>query len=172
MLLLAVPGLQARTRLNNKEVFEATAYSQTGITASGEHTHRHVVAADPSILPLGTRIKIKWAGWYSGEYVVADTGAKIEGHRLDIYMPSTVRAKKFGIRPVKVRIIELGKGTDASARNSDRAVKVDVARDVQKNGVEHAATKEDLAVNGASTSPAAHSNTQVAEVENTRRTKR
>ncbi len=47
---------------------------------------------------LGTRIKIKWAGGYSGEYVVADTGAKIEGRRLDIYMPSTTKARKFGIR--------------------------------------------------------------------------
>lgn len=146
MLLVAVPGLQARTHFKNKDVYEATAYSQTGITASGEYTHRHVVAADPKILPLGTRIKIKWAGAYSGEYVVADTGAKIEGRRLDIYMPSTTKAIKFGIRPVKVKIIELGKGTEASARQSDATVKADVTRDVHHNGVENAATQEDLAM--------------------------
>src|SRR5690242_9717855 len=62
-------------RLDGK--FVATAYSVTGLTASGEHTHRHVVAADPAVLPIGSRIKIRRAGKYSGEYVVADTGAKI-----------------------------------------------------------------------------------------------
>jgi hypothetical protein len=36
--------------------YVATSYSQTGITASGEWTHRHVVAADPDLLPLGTRV--------------------------------------------------------------------------------------------------------------------
>lgn len=146
MLLLAVPAMQARTHFKNKDVFEATAYSQTGVTASGEYTHRHIVAADPKVLPLGTRIKIKWAGGYSGEYVVADTGAKIEGRRLDIYMPSTAKALKFGRRPVKVKIIELGKGTQASTRESDAAVRKDVVRDVHHEGVENAATKEDFAL--------------------------
>lgn len=161
MALLAVPGLQARTHFKNKDVFEATAYSQSGITASGEHTHRHIVAADPKILPLGTRIKIKWAGRYSGEYVVADTGAKIEGRRLDIYMPSPVRAKKFGIRPVKVKIIEIGKGTEASARQADHAVKVDVARDLRNNGADNAATQEDIA-----------SYAELADAENLHHTRR
>ncbi len=172
MLLLAIPGLQARTHFKNKDVFEATAYSQAGITASGEHTHRHIVAADPKILPLGTRVKIKWAGWYSGEYVVADTGAKIEGRRLDIYMPSTVRAKKFGIRPVNVKIVEMGKGTDASARQADQAVKVDVARDLRNNGVQAAATKEDVAIKDASTGHRTPSDAELADAENLRRTKR
>jgi 3D (Asp-Asp-Asp) domain-containing protein len=158
--LLAIPGLQARTHFKNKDVFEATAYSQTGITASGEYTHRHIVAADPKVLPLGTRIKIKWAGRYSGEYVVADTGAKIEGRRLDIYMPSTTKALKFGIRPVKVKIIELGKGTQASTRQSDAAVKMDVARDVHHGGVENAATKEDFAM---SRRPGSTNEAEVAE---------
>ena len=144
MLLLAGLQVQAKTRSHPKEVFEATAYSQSGITASGQRTHRHIVAADPDILPLGSRIKIKWAGRYSGEYVVADTGAKIQGRKLDIYMPSVTRAKKFGARPVKVKIIEMGKGTQASAKVSDHEVKTDVARDVRHHGVENAATKEDL----------------------------
>lgn len=78
--------------------------------------------------------------------MVADTGAKIEGRRLDIYMPSATNARKFGIRPVKVKIVELGKGTEASARRSDAAVKTDVARDVHHNGVENAATQEDLSI--------------------------
>lgn len=168
MALWAVSGLQARTHSkNSKDVFEATAYSQSGVTASGEYTHRHIVAADPKVLPLGTRIKIRWAGKYSGEYVVADTGAKIEGRRLDIYMPSVANAKKFGVRPVQVHVIQLGKGTEASTRAADHEVKADVARDVEMKGAAHNATTEDL-VNAGVISPG-QADTEVAEAENLHR---
>ena len=123
--------------------FVATAYSTTGITASGEHTHRHVIAADPSILPIGTRIKVKRAGKYSGEYVVADTGRKIVGRRLDIYMPSSSACEKFGRKSVRVRVIQLGEGTHASAHEADQAVKKDVASDISKGTVGNAATEVD-----------------------------
>jgi 3D (Asp-Asp-Asp) domain-containing protein len=81
----AVPGCaQSASPSHPSGQYVATAYSVTGITTSGEWTHRHVVAADPSVLPIGSRVKIKHAGRYSGEYVVEDTGAKIEGRKLDI----------------------------------------------------------------------------------------
>jgi len=124
-------------------IFMATAYSDPGTTASGQYTHRHVVASDPSILPIGSRIKIRHAGRYSGEYVVADTGLKIEGRKLDIYVPSKAACRKFGSRPVQVRVIQLGDGTHASAKEADHAVKADVAKDVQKNTVGNAATEDD-----------------------------
>jgi 3D (Asp-Asp-Asp) domain-containing protein len=137
----------ARNKLNG--AYTATAYSDRGITASGERTHRHIVAADPDILPLGTRIKIKRAGRYSGEYVVADTGAKIVGRRLDIYMPSEAAATKFGVHPVQVKIIALGDGTHASTKKADHAMKADVAKDAAKGTGGGAATAEDLAVKKA-----------------------
>jgi 3D (Asp-Asp-Asp) domain-containing protein len=124
--------------------YVATAYAITGITASGEWTHRHVVAADPDILPIGTRIKIRHAGRYSGEYVVADTGAKILGRKLDIYMPSTAECKKFGVKRVKVKVIQLGDGTRAATKEADHAVKADVAHDVKKGAAGNAATDLDL----------------------------
>ncbi len=71
--------------------YVATAYAVSGITASGEWTHRHVVAADPDVIPIGSRIKIRRAGRYSGEYVVADTGAKIQGRKLDIFFLQCAR---------------------------------------------------------------------------------
>jgi 3D (Asp-Asp-Asp) domain-containing protein len=123
----------------------ATAYAQQGVTASGEYTHRHVVAADPALLPLGSRIKVTHAGRYSGEYVVADTGGKIEGRRLDIYLPSEVACRKFGRRRVKVKVIQLGNGTKAATKQADQAVKADVSNDVQKNAVGNAATEDDWA---------------------------
>ena len=126
-------------------VYRATAYAQSGITASGELTHRHVVAADPDILPLGSRIKIRRAGKYSGEYVVADTGAKIQGRRLDIYMPDENACKKFGTKLVRVKVIQLGDGTQAATKQADQAVKKEVREEVQKQAVGGAATEEDWA---------------------------
>jgi 3D (Asp-Asp-Asp) domain-containing protein len=140
--LLVLPSLiAAAPRLDGTYV--ATAYAITGITASGEWTHRHVVAADPDILPIGTRIKIQRAGRYSGEYVVADTGAKIQGRRLDIYMPSDAECKKFGVKHVKVKVIQLGDGTRTATKEADHAVKSDVADDIKKGTVGNAATDLD-----------------------------
>lgn len=146
-LLLTFPlAAETHGKLNGKYV--ATAYSVTGITASGEYTHRHMVAADPDVLPIGTRIKIRRAGKYSGEYVVADTGAKIVGRKLDIYLPSTPECMKFGRKPVRVKVIELGKGTQASAKQAVQTVKKDVAKDIARGTVGNAATEKDWATKG------------------------
>lgn len=142
--LLVLPLLlSAASKRKLDGSYVATAYAVTGITASGEWTHRHVVAADPTVLPIGTRIKIRRAGRYSGEYVVADTGAKIQGRKLDIYMPSAAECKKFGVKRVKVKVIQLGDGTQAGAKQADHAVKADVVHDVEKGAVGNAATELD-----------------------------
>jgi 3D (Asp-Asp-Asp) domain-containing protein len=149
LLLSASPlaGAAGAPQLNGRYI--ATAYSQTGITASGEWTHRHIVAADPAVLPIGTRIKIKHAGRYSGEYVVADTGAKVEGRHLDLYVPSTPECRKFGVKRVSVRVIELGAGTHEAAKQADKTVKEEVKQDVAKGVVGNAATEHDWATQGA-----------------------
>jgi 3D (Asp-Asp-Asp) domain-containing protein len=126
--------------------FTATAYSQQGKTASGDYVHRHVVAADPDVLPIGSRIKVKRAGRYSGEYVVADTGEKIQGRRLDIFIPSTRDCQKFGRKRVRVTVIQLGDGTHAATKQADVAVKQDVKQDLSKDVVGNAATETDWAV--------------------------
>ncbi len=151
-LLVAVGAVRAAEPINGTYV--ATAYAQHGITASGQYVHRHVVAADPDILPIGSRIKIKHAGRYSGEYVVADTGDKIQGRKLDIYMPSAKVCRKFGVKPVRVRVIQLGDGTHAAAKQADQAVKQDVAKDVAKKVVGNAATEDDWVAKGGSQSAA------------------
>lgn len=81
--------------------FSATAYCLKGRTASGSGVRRGIVAADPRVLPLGTRINLN-AGAYSGTYVVADTGGAIKGRKLDIWVASCSEAKRFGRRTVKV----------------------------------------------------------------------
>ena len=133
----------------------ATAYSVSGKTASGEYTQRHIVAADPAILPIGSIIKIKHAGGYSGEYVVADTGEKIVGRRLDIYIPSTTACKKFGKKRVSVQVIQLGDGTHEAAKESVHQVKEDVKKDVNQGVAGNAATDQDLPKQNESSAPAA-----------------
>lgn len=149
------PTFSATRPPNLNGSYVATAYSVTGITASSQWTHRHVVAADPDVLPLGSRIKIKRAGRYSGEYVVADTGAKIQGRRLDIYMPNTQECMRFGSRPVRVRVIQLGDGTKATTKAADQTVKREVDKDIAKGVVGNAATETDWKAKGAATAKAA-----------------
>jgi 3D (Asp-Asp-Asp) domain-containing protein len=89
------------------QTFTATAYSVEGETASGKQTRAgRTVAADPDILPVGTRIQIAGAGSYSGVYVVHDTGRKIHGHEVDIFIDNPAEAKRFGKKKVRVRILK------------------------------------------------------------------
>src|ERR1044071_3642822 len=64
------------------EIYSATAYSLRGRTASGRPVARGLIAADPRVLPIGTRVLVE-AGAWSGEYVVADTGGAVRGRRID-----------------------------------------------------------------------------------------
>jgi len=88
----------------------ATAYCDRGPTKSGVPAQHGVVAADIRRLPLGTRVRILAPGeHYAGVYTVLDTGSKIRGRDLDIFMPNCRAAKRFGKRPVQVRILTEGR---------------------------------------------------------------
>ena len=88
--------------------FIATAYSVEGTGASGKWSHPGTVAADRKVLPLNSRIRVYGAGRYSGDYTVEDTGGKVDGHHIDVYMPSHAEAKKFGRQRVKVVVLKYG----------------------------------------------------------------
>lgn len=90
------------------KTFRATAYCLRGRTATGGNVRRGIVAADPRVLPLGTRIQLN-AGAYSGTYTVADTGGSVKGRILDIWVPSCSEAMRFGRRNVQVSV--MGKGS-------------------------------------------------------------
>jgi len=85
--------------------FVATAYSLHGTTASGRRAQRGFVAADPHVLPIGSRIRVSNAGRYSGTYTVADTGGRIKGHKIDLYIPDHTEARRFGRRVVHVEVV-------------------------------------------------------------------
>jgi len=84
--------------------YVATAYSLKGRTASGLMVSRGVIAADPRLLPLGSRVRLEVPG-YHGEYLVADTGGMIKGKRIDIWIPTSREAMRFGRRTVKLTVL-------------------------------------------------------------------
>jgi 3D (Asp-Asp-Asp) domain-containing protein len=88
------------------EKFLASAYSIGGKAASGFKSSKGTVSADPKVLPLGTKIRVRNAGIYSGEYTVVDTGRKVKGHLIDIYVSSVREAREFGKKEVEVEILE------------------------------------------------------------------
>ena len=91
-------------RSSAARAFKATAYCLRGRTASGGGVRRGIVAADPRVLPLGTRIQISGGG-YSGIYTVTDTGGAIKGRILDIWVPSCSEAVRFGRRSISVSVL-------------------------------------------------------------------
>jgi 3D (Asp-Asp-Asp) domain-containing protein len=107
---------EAAASENNARTFRATAYCLRGKTASGRAVRRGIVAADTRVLPLGTRIHMS-AGKYSGNYVVADTGGKVKGRVLDIWVPSCAEARSWGRRSVQVTV--LGKSKKRKKREEE-----------------------------------------------------
>lgn len=93
-----------KTDAATPQQFTATAYALRGRTASGRFVARGVIAADRRVLPIGTRVRLE-AGSYSGEYTVADTGGAVRGRKIDIWVPSTSEAMRFGRRPVKLTVL-------------------------------------------------------------------
>lgn len=86
---------------------EATAYLPTdgngaGITAMGIPATYGIVAVDPAIIPLGTRVYIP--GY--GEALAADTGGAIYGYKIDLCMEDYYQAMDFGRRNVTVFVLK------------------------------------------------------------------
>ena len=88
----------------NRGSFTATAYCLQGRTALGHGVRRGIIAADPRLLRLGSRVNLG-AGAYSGQYLVSDTGGGIKGRRIDIWVPSCAEARRFGRRTVTIGML-------------------------------------------------------------------
>lgn len=82
---------------------EITAYTFTGNnTATGVPPRVGLVAVDPRVIPLGSRLRIE--GY--GEAVAADTGGDIKGNRIDVFLNSRKECIDWGRRKqVRVEII-------------------------------------------------------------------
>ncbi len=93
-------------RFRDVRYMEATAYLPTdgsalGLTATGISARRGIVAVDPDVIPLGTRVYVP--GYGMG--LAADTGGAIVGDKIDLCVESSSEAWRFGRRTVKVYIL-------------------------------------------------------------------
>lgn len=90
----------------------ASGYEDNGIwndkTHIGTKVRPGIIAVDPKVIPLGSKVYIEFPDG-KGMYAVAeDTGGAIKGNRIDIAMSTRDKAKKFGIQDVKVHVLEKG----------------------------------------------------------------
>ncbi len=89
----------------------ATAYCNSSdggqITALGNKTGFGIVAVDPRVIPLGSKLYITSAdGSYVYGYCIAgDTGGAIKGNRVDLFLGSESECRAFGRRPMQVYIL-------------------------------------------------------------------
>ena len=91
---------------------EATAYyafgsggndiNGNGITATGLRARKGIVAVDPRVIPLGTKLFIP--GY--GEALAADTGGWIKGNRIDLCFESLEESFRFGRRKIRVYLLD------------------------------------------------------------------
>lgn len=102
--------IASRGEFAGKEMLQmvATAYSPyccrgvDNITATGVHAGYGVVAVDPSVIPLGSRLYIEGYGYA----LAGDTGSRIKGLRIDLGFDTKRQAIQFGRRPVRVYIVQ------------------------------------------------------------------
>lgn len=100
----------AETQVANELTVTATAYTAyctgcSGTTAYGidlrSNPNQKVIAVDPRIIPLGTKV---WVEGY-GEAIAGDTGGAIKGHKIDVFIPSYDSAMEWGVKKVKVKVL-------------------------------------------------------------------
>jgi 3D (Asp-Asp-Asp) domain-containing protein len=81
--------------------FIATCYTGGITTATGTRPSTQVVAVDPGVIPLGSRVFIPGIGVRTA----ADTGGAIRGARVDIWQPSYSQCVQFGAQRVEVYLL-------------------------------------------------------------------
>lgn len=81
----------------------ATAYTHTGRrTATGAIPRVGTVAVDPEVIPLGSRLYIEGYGFG----IAQDIGSSIKGERVDVFLDTEEAARRWGVRRVKVYVLE------------------------------------------------------------------
>ncbi|MDW8194936.1 MAG: 3D domain-containing protein [Candidatus Calescibacterium sp.] len=88
-------------------IMESTGYTSGGgsvgfYTCTGHRVKRGIVAVDPSIIPLGTKLYIEGYGYG----VALDKGSAIKGFKIDLYFETLQEAINWGRRKVKVFILK------------------------------------------------------------------
>ena len=79
-----------------------SAYSHGTRTASGTPVRWGVVAVDPRVIPLGSRLTIEG---FDTVFVAEDTGGAVRGNHIDIYFPDLAAAIRFGVQTRTVTVL-------------------------------------------------------------------
>jgi len=95
--------VSSKPDLAGKKVLTMTAYSYSGggKTAMGTKARVGVIAVDPKVIPLGTKVYVEGYGYAVAE----DTGGNIKGNKIDCYMKTESACLNWGIKKVKVYIL-------------------------------------------------------------------
>ncbi|MCL4418121.1 MAG: 3D domain-containing protein [Actinobacteria bacterium] len=73
-----------------------------GVTATGLRARKGIVAVDPRLIPLGTKLYIE--GY--GQALAADTGGWIKGDRIDLCFDTLEEAYRYGRRKIYIYLVE------------------------------------------------------------------
>jgi len=102
-------------RYLRKLTVKATAYSKydpgcNDYTATGTLARYGVVAVDPKVIPLGSKLYIMSSdgSFIYGHAVAEDTGGSIRGNRIDLYFDSVEQCMVFGRRECTVYVLSEG----------------------------------------------------------------
>lgn len=77
------------------------SHPEFGITFTGTRTRKGVVAVDPKVIPLGTKLYVE--GY--GEAIAEDTGSAIKGYTIDLYVYTQEESDRFGRQARDVYIL-------------------------------------------------------------------
>lgn len=92
----------AAPRTGRQLTVQATAYALPGTTAIGVGVRYGIIAVDPRVIPLGTRLYVP--GY--GEGIAADTGEAVKGNRIDVWLPSEAQAQEWGVKTLTITILD------------------------------------------------------------------
>ncbi|HOP73212.1 3D domain-containing protein [Thermoclostridium caenicola] len=109
-----------RVRYSKVLKMKATAYTNSfedtgknpgdpgyGITYTGMTARTGVVAVDPKVIPLGSKLYIEVPGSAPdyGFAIAADIGSAIKGNKIDLFFNTTEEVRRWGVRNVVVYIL-------------------------------------------------------------------
>ena len=75
-----------------------TSYCLKGTTRRGRYVRPGIVAADPRFFPLARYVELYVGKKYYGRFLVDDTGRKIKGARIDVWLPTCRESRLFGVQ--------------------------------------------------------------------------
>lgn len=74
-------------------------------TYLGTQVRPGIIAVDPKVIPLGSRVYIEFPDGHGFYAVAEDTGGAIKGNRIDVAVWSVKEAYNFGMQKVKVYVV-------------------------------------------------------------------